>query len=527
MSNRMRLYAVLCGAVIAVSVLHASAQPRIYYSDVTSGPASGGEENQGAVVTITGNGFGAAPGKAQVQLAGAGVRRILQWSDSKISFQIGAGAHTGDLRVITDSGTSNAVPFTVGYGNIYFVSLSGHDGASGSWTSPWRTIPHAVSSMHPGDITYVLDGVHQTENDNYHASLSIQNSGQPGKPMALVAYPGASATIGDPAGPEFGARTPSIHGGPFNYWVIAGFTIRGANTAIRLTNVSGWRVVNNDISCPFGDGPTGCVEVSNSIAIAFLGNSVHDAGKSGGSKRYQSVYFSTDSNHIDVGWNRIYHNNSCRGVQFHSSPLSPDSGFNQYDLLIHDNHISDQVCDGINLATIDPSKGRIAVFNNLIVHVGVGPNPRDGEANYACINSPGIVNRGSPGSGTVEIFNNTLVDCGSVGGPSAAAFGVSSSSPELLLKNNITSQRGKPYFTPGSALSKVHGSGNLWWGGGVVPSATSGNLEGDPRFVTGTSQFALSAQSPARHAAQDCLVDHDLAGQVRKAGSRCSMGAFE
>ena len=160
-------------------------------------------------------------------------------------------------------------------------------------------------------------------------------------------------------------------------------------------------------------------------------------GRVGASKRYQSVYFTTDSNHVEVGWNTIAHNASCRGIQFHSSPVSQDSGFNQFDLSIHDNEISGQTCDGLNLATIDPSKGRIAVFNNVIYHVGTGPRPPDGDSSYACISSPGIVNRGKPGSGTVEIFNNTLMDCGTQGGPTAGALNVGGNSPALELKHNM------------------------------------------------------------------------------------------
>ena len=373
-----------------------------------------------------------------------------------------------------------------------------------------------------------MDGVQQTTLDNYHAALSIQNSGQPRAPIALVAYPGATAVIGDVSGPEFGARTPAIHSGPFNDWVIAGFTIRGANTALKLDSVSGWRIVNNDFSCPSGGGSAGCVEVSGGSTIAFLGNSVHDAGKPGSSKRYQSVYFTTDSNHIEVGWNIITNNHSCRGIQFHSSPVSSDSGFNQYDLSIHDNRISGQICDGLNLATIDPSKGRIAVFNNLIYHVGTGPDPPDGDSSYACISSPGIVNRGSPGSGTVEIFNNTLTDCGSQGGPSAGALSVGMNSPALRLKYNlIYQQAGQPYLTSGSALTRVSGTGNLWAGNGPGPRQTVTNLEEDPQFAQEQIPFSLSHGSPAKHAVRDCGVDYDIMGEPRNASGKCSIGAFE
>jgi len=506
---------------------YSNAQARIAYSDLVSGPATGGEENQGAIVTVVGSAFGESQGSSEVLLAGSPVKRILQWTDRRIAFQIGSSAKTGEIQVVTGGKESNPVSFTVTTGSIHFVSPTGHDLASGSWASPWRTISHAVHAMEPGDITYVLDGALQIGVDSYNASLSIQRSGSVRKPLALVAYPGARVTVGDVAGPEFGVRTPSIRGGPFDDWVIAGFAIRGANTALQLDLVERWRIVNNDFSCPTGDGASACVEISGSSVIAFLGNTVHDTGRPGGSKRYQSVYFTTDTNHIDVGWNHIVRNRSCRGIQIHSSPVSTESGFNQYDLLIHDNVISDQACDGINLATIDPSKGRIILFNNLIFHVGAGPEPRDGESDYGCISSPGIVNRGLPGKGTVEIYNNTLSDCGSIGGPSAGAFSIGVNSPDLLLRNNLIDQRGKPYFSTGSPLGKVHGSMNLWSGSGPGPSATSGNLETDPRFSQGPLPYELSDQSPARHISKDCLVEYDLLGIARNRRAQCSIGAYE
>ena len=466
-----RIVSVILALAPLIAAPAASGQdaPHIAYSDLTSGPASGGQGNQGTIVTIFGSGFGRSQDASQVLLAGALVHPVIEWTDKRIAFQIGSTARSGLITVHTSLGDSNGAVFAVTRGRIYFVAPTGNDSGPGTWTNPWRTIPRAASAMRPGDITYVLNGVRQAAIDNYNASLSIQTTGKSQLPIAIVAYPGANVVLGDADGPEFGLRTPSIRSGPFNDWVIAGFTIRGANTALRLDAISRWRVVNNDFSCPHGDGSSACVEISSSSWIVFLGNTVHHAGKPGASKHYQTVYFTTDTNHVDVGWNHNLRNNSCRGIQFHSSPLSLGSGFGQFDLAIHDNTISDQACDGINLATIDPSKGRIAVFRNTISNVGTGPAPPDGEASYTCISSPGIVNRGAPGTGSVEVYDNTLSDCGTFGGPSAAAFHIGPNSPDLILTNNFVKQHGQPYFTSGSTLTKVHCISTLWTGSGPGP----------------------------------------------------------
>ncbi len=525
----LRPFLTVCILSFALHAQHSQSQPRIFYSDIESGPSSGGAGNAGAFITIVGSGFGDAQGTSTATLAGSPIARIIQWGAHKIVVQIDSSARSGEIEIsVEGKGKSNHVPFAVRAGHIYFVSRVGHDRNSGAFLSPWASITRAAHAMHPGDITYVMDGVKLAGLDNYHAALSIQSAGLTSKPIALVAYPGAQAVIGDAAGEEFGVRTPAIHGGPFSEWVLAGFTIRGANTALKLDGVSHWRIVNNDFSCPFGDGAAACVEIAGSSDIAFLGNNVHDSGKPAGSKRYQSVYFTTDSNHIEAGWNRIMNNNSCRGLQFHSSPVSAGSGFNQYDLQIHDNHIAGQVCDGLNLATIDPSQGRIQVFNNLIWHVGTGPAPPDGESNYACINSPGIVNHGPPGSGTVEIFNNTLSDCGMRGGPSAGAISVGAHSPELMLKNNLIEQRnGEAYFTSATALDHIHGNNNLWHGGGPAPHQTEHSLDMNPELSADEDGFGLSPGSPAKRNGYDCGIAYDLIGASRALTGKCSIGAFE
>src|SRR5581483_9406596 len=414
------------GAVILIlfsTALWSQAPPHIFYSDLDSGPNTGGQNNKGAFVSIYGKGFGNARGSSFVSVGGGAADNYPVWSDTKIAFQPGSVAKSGDIVVTTGKASaSNGIPFTVRPGKIYFVSNSGKDTGPGSFASPWKSIVKAKNAIAPGDIVYVMDGVTQSGMDDYNASLAIASPGSAGHPKALVAYPGARVIIGSSTGPEYAIRTPSISGGPFSYWTLAGFTLLGRNESLDLTLVSNWRIVANDMSCPNGDGPAACFAAAASNNLKVLGNRIHDSGKPSGSKLYHSLYFTTDSNHIEAGWNVIANNHSCRGIQFHSSRDGANSGFNQYDLSVHDNLIHGQVCDGINFATIDPSKGPVVAYNNIIYDVGLGPDPPDGEANYACISSPGITNSGSPGSGTAEWFNNTLYNCGSRGGDDSGAF---------------------------------------------------------------------------------------------------------
>ncbi|PYU32843.1 MAG: hypothetical protein DMG28_10345, partial [Acidobacteria bacterium] len=102
------------------------------------------------------------------------------------------------------------------------------------------------------------------------------------------------------------------------------------------------------------------------------------------------------SNHVEVGWNTIVPNGGgCRALQFHSSPNGAGTGFNQFDLSVHDNLIHDARCDGINFATVDPSQGKVEAYNNVIYRAGLGPDP-GASANIPALLSWGTLTPGHP-----------------------------------------------------------------------------------------------------------------------------------
>ncbi len=142
-----------------------TAQPRIFFSDLESGPKHGGENNLGAYITLYGKGFGASRGDSSVTVGNASVASYPIWTDTKITFQLGSAAATGDIVVTTAAGVSNPMPFTVRTGKIYFVATNGADGNKGSFASPWRSLLKARDSLKPGDIVYVMDGVVQNVDD--------------------------------------------------------------------------------------------------------------------------------------------------------------------------------------------------------------------------------------------------------------------------------------------------------------------------------------------------------------------------
>src|SRR3954468_9563431 len=79
--------------------LPAQIPPRIFFSDLESGPNIGGQKNQGAWVTIWGKGFGAERGASTVTIGGGAAAEYPIWTDNKITFQLGPAAKTGDIVV--------------------------------------------------------------------------------------------------------------------------------------------------------------------------------------------------------------------------------------------------------------------------------------------------------------------------------------------------------------------------------------------------------------------------------------------
>src|SRR5581483_10800087 len=300
--------------------------PALFFTDIDSGPKTGGDNGNGAYVTIYGNSFGTNP---TVTVGGGSVPVTMQPSTylsyQKMTIQLGPNAATGNIVVTNANGASNGIPFTVRpNGAIYFVSTTGSDTAAGTFAAPWKTILKARSTMASGDITYVENGVSQSSDDGSGWNtcfLLDANAGTAGNPKALVVYPGATATIGSTNGSSAGGCDYGIRskGTGSSYWTFAGFTMLGGESAIQPYGDTGWRMVGNNASCPNGNAQLGCLDLHTIANMDVYGNNIHNVGtnNSPGSVTalYHGVYLSETSNGLDFGWNVIANVYGGRGFQ--------------------------------------------------------------------------------------------------------------------------------------------------------------------------------------------------------------------
>jgi len=573
----IRRWSILLLAVLlfgGASALRAQTQPpALLFSDLDSGPNSGGENVggvSGAYVTLYGSFLGSSQGTSTVTWNGLNCLRVvpptgaytgwgmahLWYQEIVVQLSSTCTPGAGSFVVTTANGSSSGLPFTVrSSGNVYCISTSGNDSNSGKFPSScWATPKSAFTHMGPGDTTYWEGGVIVSSGGGFSA-MDWGASGTAGNPVAMVSYPGATPQPGVqclPCTDGYAIRAAQGFPASQQYLTMAGLLISG-DTFAWFSQYAGnnQRLVGNYFTCKGGSAAVGCFETSQSSYMLMYGNEFTGIVAGGStSKQYHDVYFSTDTNHIDFGWNSIHNNNACRAIQVHSSPISATTGYNQYDISIHDNLIHDEPCDGILLATIDPSQGKVEVYNNLIYHVGLGPDPSDGEASYACIRFAEYVNNSPPNpSGTAEVYNNTVADCGSHVGTFnlSGSFALATGLVGVNIRNNLSYQLSGEYFTNSgsiisSGLSYASSSNNLWFGGSQsAPTWSASNVNADPLFVNAsTNNFHLQSGSPAVDAGITVSSSNsykgyqvwngrpmDRDGVPRPQGSGYDIGAYE
>jgi trimeric autotransporter adhesin len=567
--------------------------PVLFFSDLTSGPATGNSDTTyassgGAYVTLYGNYLS---NFTSVKLNGASCLTVISQPATWMWYQrmvvmIGPTCTTGNFSITTAGGTwsgptvetsnqGGTADFTVRSGHIWYVTVTGSIKNSGTFQSPFGdAVSDGISTngagaraarnaMSDGDITYLENGYDDYTDDgqSWGAVWTMRSpwcptteSAAQTTPWAVVAYPGATATMGNIASGGDAGFVQADANICFGGYVIAELTLRGGDSvweggAGGTYYQYAYRLVGNDDSSPnTGLGAeTGMVNGADIVGFHELGDNLHNAATNDSPTQvgdlYHAWYFG-DVHGGEFGWNTIAYVYGCRGMQNYYT--NPSDSQHDYNWLIHDNIVHDTACDGIFSSQFDPSKGYVRVYNNVVYNAGQGPVQVGGGGNFACLYFPGYNSDG----GTMYVYNNTLYNCGSIGNSQPDGFGAimggdgcPCSGMTAELHNNVVYESnsasngvGTGYLSDNSPDANYFlGSNNNWYSswtsvtpsaGGVTSNLTT-NLNTNPDFVTPGSNFQLTSSSPMIGAGvtSSPAATYDQNGLVRP--SPPAIGAYE
>ena len=537
------LFVLLCsGAAFATQ------PPRLLYTDLTSGPKTGGENNWGVYVTLFGKYFTTSTGT--VTLGGVPVATIRSWSDEKVVVQLGPSVPDGASNFIVTAGgvASNTLPFYVRTGRIRFwdptVSVSG----DGSVNSPWKNFSSWTSSITVGDTLYVKGGtagyVDIRTNQIGDASKFIMGfystslpEGTLNNEIAIVAYPGHEIILDSE---DNGALVTSLCMDR-GYWVAANFKIksyacnphagRGGTGSVLLRGSTGHcRLVNLDIkgmtypAQTYWDTDPGAVAYG-SLWVQSSTNTIYGCNFYGArvaNKLDHCVYFQNGTDGNDVGWCKFWDNWMAQGPVV-SANNDSDGTTDFLNNSVHDCHID---CRGSK----DQEDGFNACPLRAIYWAGVGVNSSGKIYNNVIIE--GGENRGNQSGGfwmskgNFEVYNNTFYRCY---GTQYNNYTIKVEAGNIVLRNNIFYNQSSGYYVEIAAGATATISDNLYYGGQGSLPADSDPLSQNPRFEDAASyDLHLTTYSPciSRGYTLPSYITHDYDSVPRPTGE-VDIGAYE
>ena len=527
--------------------------PFVIYTDIISGPNSGGENNKGVYLSIFGKNFGTTGLGTTVRVYINDVEvdnyRYLGTSAGRqdieqITVQIGAiGNPTLGVALpikVTVGGISSNTEhmFIVNPGRIIFVdNVNGNDATAivGDIAHPFRHVQTtnasagAYGQVQPGDII-VMRGTGTVYSDTglnncfvrFPHKSGSQPNGQNGTgPIVLMPYPGngfidtVSITNGYAAISGVDRTNDSYEDG--GAWItISGLHIVSSGTAgvINLQIASDhWRIINNDLSEP----NAASIQVraagvcGNGTNIICYGNCIHDI--TGSSGENHGIYVD-GSGSYDFGYNHIYNINDGYGIQQYNDGTNGPSDTTN-NMLIHHNLIHD-VTNGkscINIA--DGSAAGFKIWNNVCY------NSRNSGIRFNSLNLVGC-----------QVFNNTFYnnDVSKNYGVIQNDWAILDSSEVRIINNIVYASSGGSYlggqdFGPG--VFKC----NLWYGSGSSPLEDPLGVNANPSFVIAGSDFHLLPSSAAIDSGSSfvssLVVDDYGATFSRPQAHGYNIGAFE
>ncbi|MHB8624537.1 MAG: Ig-like domain-containing protein [Sulfuricaulis sp.] len=501
--------------------------PYITYTDILSGPNTGGENNEGTYLSIFGKNFGGTGLGSTVKVYINNVEvnnyRYLGPSNGRsdieqITVQVGAlGNPTPGvalpIKVVVNGVASNTnQTFTVNPGRMLFVdNVNGNDATAviGDITHPFQhvqtsdTTAAAYGQLQPGD-TIVMRGKGTNYTDVGNGGYFIKFMGKTGSaptgaagsgPITILSYPGETVNIlanTSMNGAISGINRQSYP--QYGAWItIADLHVEGDGAAgvVNLQIASDdWRVVNNELMSPGAASITvkaGGI-TGNGANEEFLGNQIHNIMGSGGESH--GIYVDGDSVSVsssgvsgargvyDIGYNDIHDVDSGYGVQAYndgSNGSSSTSNFHVHHNLIYS--INGKSC--INIA--DNSAAGFEVWNNICYNANNSGLRFNTTSLIGCL-----------------VYNNTFYDADLSGSYSPIQNDWNTlTASQVSFVNNIVVSSAGPSYIGGSGFGTGALSNNLWYGAGSAPSGDLSALNSNPLFVNPGTDFHLQSGSPA------------------------------
>jgi Right handed beta helix region len=215
-------------------------------------------------------------------------------------------------------------------GSTYYVSKSGSNNNSGSFTAPWLTIQHAASSVSAGATVYVEAGV-------YTESVTFPASGTASNYITFTNYPGQTAVI-DGTGLSVSGTQGLINIVNQSYITVSGFEIRNYTTSSANPT------------------PAGIWVTGSGSGVQLLNNIVHNIttkSEKNGNAFGIAVYgtSSTPIRNITISGNQVYSLKTGN-----SESLNVDGNVTNFSITSNIVHDNDNIgIDAIGFEGVGPS----------------------------------------------------------------------------------------------------------------------------------------------------------------------------
>ena len=443
--TRASLHIALALFCFALSPTGAATAPQVLFTDILSGPATGGEEGNGCYLSIFGSGFGAERGDSRVLIGGKEVAVYKYWGPAQyangaagsvpgrlglqqISIQPGPKIEGGKIEVVVGGARSNSDhEFTVRPGKIFFVEPGEERrGKVGSMAKPFADLHDTFhkDDFKPGDFIVLRGGTYAgTGRHGWWLYNEKRQGASPESPYTVYGYPGETVVFDGREGErqafafEVG-DVPHLAGYVFaNLKIVSDqdsvIRIGDRRDDFDLGGQSHTRLVNLDLHAGAAK-KAGTITINRGDHLKFFGLYIHDnfVEPGHGSKYTHQLYFSGGSRDVEIGWVELARFDGGVTVTIRKSagdaPYIVHSDFDMHDMVIH-SQTSGPIVFGRSAG-----KG-IRFYNNLLYRNGkhLGLNDRAVSGNTGVYIHAYSGADGQPGSELeLDFHHNVVYDCG-------------------------------------------------------------------------------------------------------------------